>query len=116
MFKFLKGTAQVKHMFNQHPDSVVALHVGAQWKIKKEILIVILTLGQDFIEIFINKDMVVFNYLRNKLVVEISQRCKVLGLVQEINLAHFPVTNIYSTEREKGEGKAIFFRNGNIRH
>lgn len=69
-------------------------------------------MGQDFIEIFINKDTVVFNYLRNKLVVEISQRCKVLGLVQEINLAHFPVTNIYSTEREKGEGKAISFATG----
>lgn len=57
-----------------------------------------------------------FNYLRNKLVVEISQRCKVLGLVHEINLAHFPVTNIYSTEREKGEGKAIFFHNRNIQY
>lgn len=114
MFKFLKGTAQVKHMFNQHPDSVITLHVGALWNIKKEILIVILTLGQDFIEIFINKDMVVFNYLRNKLVVEISRRRKVLGLVQERNLAHFPVANIYSTEREKGEGKAFFFHNRNI--
>lgn len=52
--------------------------------------------------------MVVFNYLRNKLIVEISQRCKVLGLVQETNLAHFPVTNIYSTEREKGGRKSLF--------
>lgn len=73
-------------------------------------------MGQDFIAIFINKDVMAFNYLRNKLVVEISQRCKVLGLVHEINLAHFPVTNIYSTEREKGEGKAIFFHNRNIQY
>jgi len=41
---------------------------------------------------------------------------KVLGLVQEINLAHFPVSNIYSTEREKGERKDIFFHNRNIQY
>lgn len=57
-----------------------------------------------------------FNYLRNKLLVEISQGCKFLGLVLEINLAHFPVTNIYSTEKKKGEGKAIFFHNRNIQY
>jgi len=47
--------------------------VGARRKIKKEILMVILTLGQDFIVIFITKNVMKFNYLRNKLVVEISQ-------------------------------------------
>lgn len=41
---------------------------------------------------------------------------KVLRPVQEINLAHFPVTRIYSTEKEKGERKDIFFHNRNIQY
>lgn len=41
---------------------------------------------------------------------------KVLRPVQEINLAHYPVPSTYSTEREKGERKDIFFYNRNMQY